>query len=127
MIDLTIPLASGSDNRTMPVCPVCGINYADNGHRFVTFCVGALRRDGLHSASMSPELSGFMHLCWHDHDQGCASVDVVNDATNGQADLYACSFDCMKTLLTGLVDQLEANLQRHLREVPAMQDSEEGA
>jgi hypothetical protein len=126
MIDLSSPLASGSDNRTLTSCPVCGLDYADNGHRFVTLCVGALKRDGPHSAHMSEELSGFMNLFWHDHDQGCASVEIVSDATNGQADLYACSFACMKTLLAGLVDQLEANLKRHLQEVPAMQDNETG-
>lgn len=115
MIDLTQPLASGSANRTLAACPVCGADYAANDHRFVVLGVGALKRVGPHAACMSDELSGFMNLFWHEHAQGCASVDIVSDATNGQADLHACSFACMKTLLGGLVDQLEANWQRQRR------------
>jgi len=115
MIDLSQPLAHGSDNCTLATCPVCGTDYAANGHRFVVLGVGALKRDGPHSASMSEELSGFMHLFWHNHDEGCASVDIVSDAANGQADLQACSFACMKTLLSGLVDQLEENFHGRRR------------
>ena len=115
MVDLNQPLASGGANRTLAACPVCGTDYAANDHRFVVLGVGALKRDGPYSASMSDELSGFMHLSWHDHAHGCASVDIVSDAANGQADLHVCSFACMKTLLGGLVDQLETNWQRQRR------------
>jgi len=112
MIELSKPLASGNTNLTLPACPVCGKQYADNDHRFVVMSVGALKRDGPHSASMSEELSGFLHLHWHDHAEGCASVDIVDNADCGQADLHACSFDCMRHLLTGWVDQLEQNFER---------------
>jgi hypothetical protein len=112
MIELTKPLASGATNRTLDACPVCGKHYADNDHRFAVLSAGALKRESAHSASMSEELSGFLHLHWHDHAEGCASVDVIDNADYGQADLHACSFDCMRRLLTGWVDQLERNFEQ---------------
>ena len=113
MIDLSSPLASGKENRTLEACPVCHCRYSTNDHRFVVLNVGALKREGPDHASMSAELSGLMSLFWHDHAGACASLEVVNDAAFGQADLTACSFDCMRKLLVGLVDQLELKLEKH--------------
>lgn len=102
---------------TEALCPVCKAEKVLEPHSMAIVNLGAIlmtnREAG--SGSMSDDLDGFLRFIWHGaHDGGVgrdpgveASVDIVEDARGGQADLYFCSTTCLREFLNACVDELE--------------------
>lgn len=66
---------------------------------------------------MDENLTGFMDLLWHDHQDGDAGISLVKDAPAGQTELYVCSTTCSRMLFIGWVDALETVIDnRKLKE-----------
>ena len=61
-------------------------------------------------------LGGFLVLGAHDdlHDR-YSTVSVFDDAKNGQADLYFCSTDCLRSFFGAIVGDLEAQTQKRMQ------------
>jgi len=116
---LTFPVA-GDDSIFFPkeaLCPMCKSAKVNEPHSMAIVNLGALlmtnRAKG--NGSMSDKLEGFLSFIWHGaHDGGTgedsdisAYLNIVENVRGGQADLYFCSTNCLRTFFNACVDELE--------------------
>jgi len=95
---------------TNSICPICGKAKIGEDGTFAVFMLGALKKTGEDSATISDELLGFADLFWHASDKdpdGCKSVSIISNAKSGQADLYFCTTNCLRKFFNLCVDELE--------------------
>ena len=106
-------------------CPVCGQSRVCEPHSFAGLTTGAqLMSRHEDWGGPSKDMDGFLNVYWHGaHDGGQgsdpdidATVNIVQNATGGQGELYFCSTNCMRVFLNQVVDELEYRI-RELREV----------
>jgi len=96
-------------------CPVCGkaMVVGDRVEQ-VVLNLGAMRRTGPNewNGMGNSDLGGFMSVCTHQHNSSMpfGSVDVVDKAGNGQADLVFCSPGCLRKFFGLIADELERKM-----------------
>lgn len=97
-------------------CPVCRSSLAGEPGSFAFLNGGALRKRKDGSASMAPDLSGFLSLGFHgahgpDRNEPSAHVQIADDVPLGQFEYYFCSVACLRGFFNQAVDELERRLQ----------------
>lgn len=87
----------------------------------VVLTVGAMKKTGKGwdkgwSGLGNHDLGGILTICTHSHnsDMPGVSVDVVDLAGNGQADLVFCSTKCLRAFLNTVVDEVERKMGRKI-------------
>jgi hypothetical protein len=108
-------------------CPQCKKRKVGEPHSMAILSGGALLLDRKRENSIHTKaLSGFLKLIWHGaHDDGEGSdrdigamVEIAQDATGGQFDLYFCSPACVRAFLNSWVDALEKCILSERRRLP---------
>ncbi|MBI4529015.1 MAG: hypothetical protein HY695_34895 [Deltaproteobacteria bacterium] len=103
-------------------CPVCRTEKVLEPHSMAIVNLSAVLMTNrkTRAGSMSDDLEGFLRLIWHGaHNGGTGpdagtegSLDIVEDARGGQADLYFCSTGCLRQFLNECVDELERRIEK---------------
>ena len=95
-------------------CPICQkALVTPEKVEQVVLTVGALKKMGKGwSGCGNGNLGGILTICTHSHnsDMPGVSVDVVDLAGNGQADLVFCSTKCLRAFLNTIVDEVERKM-----------------
>lgn len=90
-------------------CPMCGKSLIGN---FVMICGGAMYGTRK-SAGTHDKMLGFLDIiCHFDDKEHFSSVSVVENSAMGQFDIYACSHDCLRELIMGLIDASERKYRK---------------
>ena len=85
-------------------CPICNKKF--NGD-VICFNSGALMKCGKDSACLDKRLIGFGSFSKHyDSIDKYKTIMMIDNAPNGQCDVYTCSTKCMKKLFNNIISQL---------------------
>ena len=101
-----------------PICPICRKKKVWEPHSFAVLWGGAMEKKGRDHYSTEIEaknIVGVLELSWHGaHDDGegefreiDSGVEIVDNAPNGNFNLYFCSTSCLREFLNKAVDELE--------------------
>jgi hypothetical protein len=101
-----------------PRCPWCRTREVYEPHSMAILNAGAMRRLGNDRYEMAADTQAFLTLIWHGAHSGgkgrlrdvFATLDIANEAPNGQFDLYFCSTNCLRAFLNYCVDILEQRI-----------------
>ena len=99
-------------------CPVCKGKLSGEPGSFAFVNGGALRKIDEDTASMAPDLLGFLSLGFHGaHGEGenspSAFVPIAEEVPMGQFEYYFCSIACLRGFFSGAVDELERRLAQN--------------
>jgi hypothetical protein len=103
-----------------PLCPICKEKKVWEPHSMAIISGGALEKLGKDHfvTSDGDKIAGFLSLVWHGaHDEGEGdfrekghTIDIVDQASDGQFMLAFCSTACLRTFLNQAVEELERQI-----------------